>query len=97
MSQEIGIGIIGCGVVGSAVARILLEQRAELAARTGVSPVLRHVVVRDVHRPRPLTLPDGMLTAEPARMMADDQTAIVVELAGGVGRRTTFTADWVSS
>jgi homoserine dehydrogenase len=86
MSRKTGIGIIGCGVVGSAVARLILDQGAELSARTGVTLELRHVLVRDLTKTRPLTLPAGILTANHADLLADDQTEIVVELAGGTNQ-----------
>jgi homoserine dehydrogenase len=84
VSHEIGIGMIGCGVVGSQVARTLLEQGEELTARTGLSLPLRHVIVRDAHKARPVTLPDRILSTDPAKMLTDDRTRVVVELAGGI-------------
>ena len=46
MSQPYNIALIGCGTVGSGVARLLLEQPQRLAARAGRPLVLRRVVVK---------------------------------------------------
>ncbi len=85
MSEQntIGIGLIGCGVVGSEVARILLQESNDLVARTGLTLELRHVLVRDKAKPRAVDLPAGLLrdTIEP--LLNDDLTSIIVELAGG--------------
>lgn len=84
MSQKIGIGIIGCGAVGSQVARILLKDSTDLAARTGLVFELRHVLIRDARKPREFQVPAALLAMDPARIWGDNETQIVVELAGGV-------------
>jgi homoserine dehydrogenase len=44
---SIGICLLGCGVVGGGVVRLLREQQDLLARRAGVRFDIRHVVVRD--------------------------------------------------
>lgn len=83
MQNRIGIGLMGCGVVGEEVARILLEEQRELCARTGMGIDLRHVVVRDRSKARKVKLPGGVLSGDASAMLADPQTQIVVELMGG--------------
>jgi len=84
MTQRIGIGLVGCGSVGSAVATLLLSQRKALAARTGLDLELRHVVVRDPAKKRAVDLQRDVLTNNAEDLFTDDQTHIVVELIGGV-------------
>ena len=48
--NPIGISLLGCGVVGSGVVRLLTEQRDLLERRTALRFELRHVVVRDPAR-----------------------------------------------
>ena len=43
MTEPLGIALIGCGTVGSGVARLLLEQPDRLKARAGRPLVLRRV------------------------------------------------------
>jgi homoserine dehydrogenase len=47
MIEPIGITLLGCGVVGAGVVRILNDQRDLLRRRTGLAFDIRHVVVRD--------------------------------------------------
>jgi homoserine dehydrogenase len=77
-----GICLLGCGVVGGGVVKILTEQRELLAARTGQRFDVRHVVTRnpskyaDSHKGLPLT-------ADAHAAIDDPRTKIVVELMGG--------------
>ncbi len=76
-----GICMLGCGVVGTGVAHILHEQRALIAARTGLNLEIRHVVVRDLAKKR-----DGShlpVHGDAERAIDDHETKIVVELMGG--------------
>src|SRR5436190_24343857 len=50
--RTIGIALLGCGVVGGGVVRILTEQRDLIARRTGLIFDVRHVVVRDAGKAR---------------------------------------------
>ncbi len=76
--------MIGCGTVGSGVARLLLEQPERLAHRAGRPLVLRRVVVRDPSKPRPVTLPADLLTTDYQQVLQDPAIQVVAELAGGV-------------
>ena len=82
--KTIGIAMLGCGVVGGGVARILREQRELLKQRTGITFDVRHVVVRDVSKSRDSgeKLP---LTTDVNAAIDDPKVQVVVELIGGTG------------
>jgi homoserine dehydrogenase len=81
--RSIGIALLGCGVVGGGVARILADQRELIARRTGLAFDVRHVVVRDPAKTRGAgKLP---VTTDPAKAIDDPAVQIVVELVGGTG------------
>lgn len=82
MSAPITVALLGGGTVGSQVARLILEQSDDLAARIGAPLELAGVAVRDASRPR-----EGV----PSALITDDATAlvargsdIVVEVMGGI-------------
>jgi homoserine dehydrogenase len=75
--------LIGCGTVGSGVARLLLEHPDRLAARAGRPLALRRVVVRDPGKKRPVTLPPGLLTTDLRAVLHDDSVQVAVEVVGG--------------
>jgi homoserine dehydrogenase len=82
--ESMNVGMIGCGTVGSAVACLLLEKSARICQRTGKNLVLRRVVVRDPIKPRIVSLPNGILAADPAAVYDDPHIQVAVELIGGV-------------
>ncbi|MFM1965736.1 MAG: hypothetical protein RL134_1461 [Actinomycetota bacterium] len=82
MSAPITVALLGGGTVGSQVARLILEQSADLAARIGAPLELVGVAVRDASKAR-----EGV----PADLITDDASAlvergsdIVVEVMGGI-------------
>ncbi|MCP9838266.1 homoserine dehydrogenase [Cyanobium sp. N.Huapi 1H5] len=80
--MAIGIGLLGLGTVGSGVAAILAspQGRHPLVGEL----VLERVAVRDLSRPRPLTLPPERLTTDPEAVIDDPAVDIVVEVMGGL-------------
>ena len=87
--RRVKVALIGFGTVGSGVAKILLEQAEHIQRKTGVSLALTHVVDKDVTSKRPVELPQGLLHDDLAKVLADEQVDIAVELVGG----TTFACD----
>ncbi|MBC8106413.1 MAG: homoserine dehydrogenase [Anaerolineae bacterium] len=83
MATPVGITLLGCGIVGSGVIRILNEQRELLQRRTGLVFEVRHVVVRDLekHKAQSSILP---FTTDVDAALNDPRVTMVVELIGGV-------------
>lgn len=82
--REIGVGILGLGVVGGGVARILRERAATYEQRVGLPIVLRRVLVREAEKARTVELPADILTTDPSRILDDESIDIVVEVMGGL-------------
>jgi len=79
--------MIGCGTVGSGVARLLKDQADLYANRLGARLELRRMLVRDVTRPRDVPgLDASMLTDDPDAFYATPEMPLVIEVAGGTGK-----------
>ncbi|MGA8845852.1 MAG: homoserine dehydrogenase [Nocardioides sp.] len=78
------VAVLGCGVVGSQVVRLLIEQSDDLAARIGCPVELAGVAVRRIDAPREVEVPDGLLTTDAAGLVARDDIDLVVEVIGGL-------------
>lgn len=78
----IRIGLLGAGVVGSQVLRLLQTQAAELTSRVGAPLEVVAVAVRN-----PEKYPDidpAILTTDSATMVAREDVDVVVEVMGGI-------------
>jgi homoserine dehydrogenase len=80
----IRVGLLGFGVVGGGVARLLSQKAAAIATEIGRDVVLQRVLVRDPQRARAVTLPEGRVTTDPGAILDDPEIDIVVELMGGI-------------
>jgi homoserine dehydrogenase len=78
------VALLGCGVVGSEVARLLVEQYDDLAARVGRPLELAGVAVRRLGIPRDVDLPEDLFTTDAAALVAREDIDVVVEVIGGI-------------
>ena len=83
--KRIRVGLVGFGTVGTGVAKLICEEGDAIAARMGVRLELACVVDVDTQRPRPVPLPDGVLTNDLNRLLEDRSISIGIELVGGTG------------
>jgi hypothetical protein len=82
--QPVRVGFLGCGVVGSAAASILLSDDGDLAARAGRPIELAKVAVQTLSKDRGIALDRGLLTTDPWEVISDPSIDIVVEVMGGI-------------
>ena len=82
MGAKIGVGLLGLGTVGGGVASILQSPR-ERHPLVGELELVR-VAVRDLSRPRPVTLDSNVLTTDPLEVVNDPKVDVVVEVIGGL-------------
>jgi homoserine dehydrogenase len=82
--KPLNVAVLGCGVVGSQVVRLLTEQSGDLAARVGAPVRLVGVGVRRIDAPREVDVPEGLLTTDSAGLAARDDVDVVVEVIGGI-------------
>jgi len=80
--RPIRIGLLGAGSVGSQVARLLIENREELANRVGAELQLVGIAVRDKSAKRDVDLPRDLMTEDAESVILGSD--IVIELAGGI-------------
>ncbi len=89
--REIGIGLLGVGIVGGGVLKIYGQHRADLEARAGCGLRIVAAVARDVAAPRAGLEPAAWpLTADPDRVLADPAVSLVVEVIGGLEPARTY-------
>lgn len=82
--RTLRVALLGCGSVGSQVARLLLEQADDLAARVGAPVELVGVAVRRLDAPREIALPADLLTTDAEALVRRADVDLVVEVIGGI-------------
>ena len=82
--RTVKVALLGCGVVGSQVARLLNEQAGDLAARVGARVELAGVAVRRLGIPRDVDLPEDLFTTDAEALVARDDIDVVIEVIGGI-------------
>ena len=82
--KTINIGLMGLGVVGSGVLRIIHEKARVLAKETGRDLRVKKILVRDREKARGIDVESGLLTTDPSAILDDPSIHIVIELIGGV-------------
>jgi homoserine dehydrogenase len=78
------VGLLGCGNVGGALVRLVVEDADAIQARTGLRLELGAVAVRSMARERPVPVPPGVLTHDAQAVACDPSIDVVVEVIGGI-------------
>lgn len=82
--KKIKIALLGLGNVGRGVWMILNSNKEEVMKRCGYEVEVAKVLVRDKNKPRPVKLPDEIVTTDFNEILNDDSIKIVVEVMGGM-------------
>ena len=80
--KTISIGMLGCGVVGSQVARLLQSDEQELSERSGAMLVLKKIGVRSNAARKGIN--PSMITTDLNSIVNDPEINIVIEVMGGI-------------
>ncbi len=82
--RSVKVGIIGLGNIGCGTMQILAENREILNERIGATIDVIYAADLDLNRPRPIDIPQSILTTDAMDILRDPQVQIVVELIGGI-------------
>ncbi|MFH8379682.1 homoserine dehydrogenase [Kitasatospora sp. NPDC018058] len=82
-TRPLKVALLGCGVVGSEVARIMTTTADDLAARIGAPVELAGIAVRRAGRVRP-GVPEHLITTDAEALINRGDIDVVVEVVGGI-------------
>jgi homoserine dehydrogenase len=83
--QQVNLGMIGGGTVGSGVYHAWAQNGDLMAARLGVKLSFRKIAVKAFDEPRPYDIPRALMTTDWQEVVNDPQIHVVIELVGGTG------------
>lgn len=89
--KELNIALLGLGTVGSGVVKIIEENRQQIKDTINKDIVIKHILVRDKSKKRPLSISQYHLTEDINDILKDNSIDIVVEVMGGIEP----TVDWL--
>src|ERR1039458_8789140 len=81
--DQVNLGMVGGGTVGSGVFRALQLNGDLMASRIGVKVNVRKVAVKALDEPRPYAIPASRMTTDWQSVVNDSHVDVVAELAGG--------------
>jgi homoserine dehydrogenase len=81
--RPVRIGLLGCGTVGQAFARMISEQGDTIARASGRRLELGPILVRDTARPR-AGIDPSLFTSDPRDVLAGPGVDLIVEVMGGI-------------
>ena len=81
--QQVNLGMIGGGTVGSGVFRALQLNGGLLSSRIGVKVAVRKVAVKAFDESRPYEIPRAAMTTDWREVVNDPDIHVVAELVGG--------------
>jgi homoserine dehydrogenase len=81
--EKISIGLIGLGVIGSGVARVLIDKADWIAQQVGCPVILKRAADCDASKQKLLKIPAEMFTTDPYLVLHDNELDIIIELIGG--------------
>lgn len=84
MKNEISIGLLGLGTVGSGVAKIIQQHQQDLHHKLGAQVSIRKVLVRDAKKDRLSSLDPSVFTTDIEEILNDSSLDIIVEVMGGI-------------
>jgi homoserine dehydrogenase len=81
--KTLKVGMLGCGVVGSQIARLLVENKSDLTSRAGANLELVKVAVKNIKTKRE-GIPSNLLTDNAKSIVNDPEIDLIIEVIGGI-------------
>ena len=79
--KTLRVGMLGCGVVGGEVARLIIANQKDLTARSGAHLDLVKIGVRNLARPN---VSKDLLTTDLDSIVKDKNIDLIIEVIGGI-------------
>jgi homoserine dehydrogenase len=81
--KTLKVGMLGCGVVGSQIARLLISNKSDLSTRAGANLELVKIAVKDTKVKRD-GIPAGLFTSDAKALVSNPSIELIIEVIGGI-------------
>ncbi len=82
--KTLRVGMLGCGAVGSEVARLIAVNQSDLAQRSGARLELVKIGIRNLAVPSRANISQELLTTDLESIVSDPEIDLVIEVIGGI-------------
>jgi homoserine dehydrogenase len=96
MMNDINIGLIGFGTIGTGVVKLLKQNEELITKKLGARLVLKKIADIDITTPRGVKVGKNMLTTDAREIINDKDIPIVIELMGGYEPARTFVLEAIA-
>ena len=83
--SEVNVALLGLGVVGTGVARVLIQDNIHMQSVNGTVFNLKHILVNDILKNREPFIPQEILTTSLEDVLSDSNLDTIIEVIGGTG------------
>lgn len=83
--KKVTIGLLGCGTIGTGVAKMLIEHEKLISSRVGAYLHLKHVADIDTQKDRGIDFDKGVFITDAYQVIDDPEIDIIIEMIGGEG------------
>lgn len=84
MGNNVSVGLLGLGVVGSGVIKIIQDHQEKLKHLLGVGVDVKGVLVRNIDKQREIEIDPTILTTNPDDILNNPEIDVVIEVMGGI-------------
>jgi len=88
--NEINIGLIGFGTIGTGVVKLLQNNQDLIEKRLSAKIILKRIADLDTKTPRQVSVPKDILVTDAMAILRDPDISIVIELIGGYEPARSF-------
>ena len=95
MNNNIYIGILGFGNIGSYFYKTVKKNINKIYLKTGKKPIIKYISVKTFSKKRKIKIPNSQLTKNPMNLIWDKKISIIVEVVGGsdgIAKKIVFAA-----
>lgn len=82
--EEISIGLLGLGTVGSGVVKIIENHQDKLIHQVGCPVKVKKILVKDLNKERSVQVEKTRLTTNPDEVLNDPDIDVIIEVMGGI-------------
>ena len=95
MNNNVYIGILGFGNIGSYFYKTVKKNINKIYLKTGKKPIIKYISVKNFSKKRKIKIPNSQLTKNPMNLIWDKKISIIVEVVGGsdgIAKKIVFAA-----